>query len=474
MIILDRNKKVPLYEQLYREIRQSILSGQLKKDDRLKPVRVMARELKISHNTVDRAYMQLLSEGYVRSVQGSGFYVEELFSIYTVPSRNKSASFSGNGESGDICVKWDFSCLSCENSQFPWNKWRKYLSDSITEQSYISCIRPQSDQGDQSLRECIRDYVNRTRAINCDASQIIIVPGFYYAMDIIMSILPMAHLRTAIEEPVSEDVKNFFRQKNLPVTAIPVKESGIDANILEKTDCNLVCVSPSHNFPTGITLSLARRVQLLEWSRRSNSYIIENDFGCEYTYKKESLLAIASMDRGNHVIYINDLSGVMSSQINCTYIILPEPLLRIYRENFMSFSFPQPLYIQKALAEFIRDGSYEAQSRKMSALSCRKLEIIKKVFSRSEAKVEVYPEAGGSYVLLEIKDFPDKELLLHQLFSRGIKLVSADKCYSFPDNSDNEYYIMGFGAVAEDELENACRFLEEAVMDIRKKFINTD
>ena len=473
MIILDKNKKVPLYEQLYREIKKSILSGELKKDEKLKPVRVMAAELKISHNTVDRAYMQLLSEGYVRSVQGSGFYVEELFSLQSVPSR-KEISYTEDTYKipKKELLKWDFRYDAYDSSQFPWNKWKKNVANAMLEESYADSIAYGSGKGSLKLRECICDYVYKTRRIICSPLQVIITPGFQYSMEIIMSVLPKAEYNVAIEEPAHNALWHFLKQKDLKITGIPVLESGIDANMLEKTDCNMLFTSPSHQFPTGISLQLVKRLQILEWSRRTHSYVIECDYDCEFTYKQETLLSMASLDRNDHVIYMNTFTNIMSPEIRCEYLILPEPLVPVYEEKFRYQNFPQPEYLQMALAEFIADGSLEAQARKMSALSDRKLKIIKEVLKRQPGDLmEAAKEAGGSYVLIRIRNFPDKVLLLHQLLSAGIRLYDPGNCWHFSQAQGNEFYLLGFGAIHEDKLEKAMTELADAVFDIKEKLI---
>lgn len=467
MIILDPNKKVPLYEQLYREIRKSILANEFKEGERLKPIRVLAKELGVSHNTVNHAYMQLLSEGYIRATQGSGYYVEKL--NYLVQQTGPDGeSVTRKGSQKQDRIKWDFHFDSFDGNLFPWGKWKRNVLNAMIEESYKERIFYQENKGSRELRKNICTYIHHSRGIVCEPSQIIITPGTQHALEIVMNILPKKHYKVAVEEPLHEGIWQVVVNRGWEMEPIPVRDSGIDANLLEKTDCDLLYVMPSHQFPTGVTLSLDKRLQILEWARRRNLYIIENDYDNEFIYDKSPLLSLHSMDRNNHVIYMNSMARILSPEIRCGYLILPKNLVPVYEERYKSYFSSEPSYDQSALSVFIEDGSLERQARKMSVMAARKFATLTKVFHQKlHGLAEISGEGTGSFVLIRIHGLGSKQQVLEELLLRGIRIYDAAPCWHAGKEDCEELYLFGFGAIPEEQMEQACLDFAEALQGLK-------
>lgn len=458
MLQLDSNKKVPLYEQLFRELRERILAGEYGTDYRLKPIRILAQELSVSHNTINRAYQQLLAEGYIRATQGSGFYVEELYSLEEIRKRPRESGEGRNGQTAAKAeVKYDFSRNSMENEAFPWNKWSRYLQEAILEERYGRQISEGENKGDIRLREGICDYVNRTRGVGCAPEQIVICPTTEHAMEIVTNVLPEREYVVGVEEPGSEKMRRIFISRGCAIRPIPLTGQGMDANALEHSDCSLLYVTPSCQFPTGATLPLIKRLQILEWCRRNGAYCIENDYENEFLYGEAPILSLQSLDRNGIVIYVSSFSDVLTPEIKCAFVILPPKLLEHYEERYYYFRPAMPHYEQRALARFIEDGHLERQSRRVAVANRRKKEIFLR-FAREKLKGQIRCFAGalGSHFLIEIFRCGDARAMADRFLSHGIRIYPTEEYWYDQSQAPRNIFMMSFGAIPEKEMMGAC------------------
>lgn len=474
MLHLDDNKNVPLYEQLFWEIRNNILKGEFEKNQRLTPIRILANELEISHNTVSKAYQQLVAEGYVRAVTGSGYYVEELQTLKEI-NRQKNSSVNKNTiySEQDIPIKYNFCYEGFSSEIFPWNKWRRYLLEALTEESYANHISYEVNKGNLELRKSLCKYLHKNRGVKCDPQQIVISTGTQYAMNILADIFPKRTYKIGVEEPGYDGMRQVFLNKGYKICPINMTKDGINANILEQTDCDLLYLTPSHQFPTGITLSMSKRLQILEWGRRNKCYIIENDYDNEFLYGERPILSMQSMDRGERVIYMGTLSKVLTPELRCAFTVLPPHLMKIYEEKFSHFYSPISVYEQKALAAFIDNGGLERQSRSMAVLNRRKCEVIYKILN-SELKKEVkcFPTPAGSHLLVKIFGFKNQKDLIYEMRQYGIQIYETDDYWFASEHEDKDVYLIGFSGILEENLREACMEFVDALRKIIKKKIN--
>lgn len=466
MIILQVNNGRTLYEQLFEALRQGIIQGEFKKDSRLKPIRVLAKELHISNNTVNRAYQQLLAEGYIRSVQGSGYYVEdvqELLGMNGLPAANAVEDI---GKTDDP-LKYDFCYENIEGDYFPWTKWRKYVQDAMLEESYSTSITYEQNKGNLALRRSLCDYINDSRGVNCSPSQMIISAGTQYAMDIITNILPQKRYIVGVEEPGYGGMRQIFTNKGYTIESLPITDSGIDLKALENSDCNLLYLTPSHQFPTGITTSLEERLKILAWAEKKRAYIIENDYDNEFLYGKKALPSMQSLDSGDNVIYLSTLSKVLSPALRCAYFVLPDTLLRNYENQYQYYYAALPTYHQKALASFIRDGHLERHVRKMALLNRKKYEIFNRIMAKEILeKVKIFPIPAGSHILMQIKGCMDQEDFIQQMRKKGLGVYGTKSYWLDQASAPEDLFLFGYNSLTEQELEAACTVLAHAVREM--------
>jgi GntR family transcriptional regulator/MocR family aminotransferase len=465
MIFLDINNGEPLYEQLFSALRQGIIQKELKKDSALKPIRVLAKELNISNNTVNRAYQQLLAEGYIRSVQGSGYYVEDIQTLLGVkgPANDNAVV---NGGKIDDWLKYDFSYENIEADYFPWTKWRKYIQDAVLEESYNTKLNYEVNKGNVILRESLCDYINNSRGVNCGLHQIIVCAGTQYAMDIITNILPKKKYVIGVEEPGYGGMRKIFANKGYTIKPLSISDSGIDLAALEKSDCNLLYLTPSHQFPTGVKTSLEKRMQILAWAQKKQAYIIENDYDNEFLYGEKPLPSMQSLDKEDNVIYLSTLSKVLSPALRCAYFVLPDALLKAYEDQYQYYYAALPTYHQKALAYFIRDGHLERHVRKMALLNRKKYEIFNRVMEKElSEEVEIFPVPAGSHVLMQIKGCDNQESFIKQMQRKGLKIYGTKSYWADRTNAPEDLFLFGYNALSEQELEAACIALTHAVRE---------
>lgn len=457
MIFISKKQGQPLYEQLFTILQKQIIKRELKRDTALKPIRVLAEELHVSNNTVNRAYQQLLEEGYIRSVPGSGYYVEDVEKLPCVKKVLKHQAHAGNHPESREKIQYDFSYDNVESDTFPWTKWRRYMQDAMLEESYDRELRYEQNKGNLELRSSLCTYLNNSRGVNCKPEQIIICAGTQYAMDIITNILPKKKYRVAVEEPGYDGMRQIFLNKGYKITPISMTYHGMYLKQLEQSDCNLLYITPSHQFPTGLTTTLEERVKILDWASRNQAYIIENDYDNEFTYGKKPLPSMQFLDKEESVIYLGSLSKVLSPSLRCAYCVLPMSLLEVYENKYRFYYSALPTYNQRALAHFINDGNLAKHVRKMSLLNKRKYEIFYQSMKRYlPEEVELFPSTAGSHVLIKINGCTSQRDMIHQLYERGIRIYSTKGYWYNKQKVSENIFLMGYSAFAEEELEDAC------------------
>ncbi|SHJ34132.1 MocR-like pyridoxine biosynthesis transcription factor PdxR [Parasporobacterium paucivorans] len=455
MIYMDKKCGIPLYEQLFDVLRQRILKGEMKKDSALKPIRVLAEEIDVSNNTVSKVYQQLVAEGYIRSVPGSGYYVEDLEALQGMRAATKAA-MKEEALASVPPLRHDFKYENINSASFPWTKWRRYMQNAILEESYEKEIGYECNKGNAKLREVICEYVNNSRGVNCCPDQIIISAGTQYAMDIITNILPIKDYVVGVEDPGYNGMRKIFSNKGYGIRALPMTDSGIDMDALDGSDCNLIYLTPSHQFPTGVTTSIKKRLQILEWAKKNNAYVIENDYDNEFVYGKKPLPSMQSLDEGK-VIYLSTLSKVLSPSHRCAYLVLPRPLVEIYEDKYKHYYAALPTYNQKALADFIRDGYLEKHVRKMSLINRRKYEILMRVMKEwlpEEVKLFVAP--AGSHILMQVQGCTSQDSLISKMQEKGIGIYGTKSYWIDQENAPENIFMIGYNSLLEEDLEDAC------------------
>ncbi len=383
---IDRASRVPLHVQLYESIRGAILSGELVPGTRLPSTRLLASELAVSRNTIVTTFEQLLAEGYVEARVGSGTHVAT-----GLP---------------DAPQKLLLRLSQPEETQQPSNRARRALEKSTP--VAVSHVRPGSkafrpgvpaldalpikvlarlaakrwrqpspdllDYGDPAgyrpLREAIAAYLGAARAVRCTADQVIVVAGAQQALNLAVRLLLEPGDEVMIEDPGYVGARAALLSAGAHLVPVPVDEQGIniEGGTRNHPNVRLAYVSPSHQYPLGVTMSLTRRLALLDWARRTRSLIIEDDYDSEFRYAGRPLPALQGLEGGNEVIYIGTFSKVLFPSWRLGYIVVPSDLVEAFVSARAVADRHSPLLDQAVLTDFMVEGHFERHIRRMRTL----------------------------------------------------------------------------------------------------------
>jgi GntR family transcriptional regulator/MocR family aminotransferase len=397
--------KAPLHQQISQELRVAILSGRLKSGTQLPPTRELARDIGVSRNTVLGAYQQLLAEGYLEGIVGSGTFVartlpEELLEVRgtrreSAPREFARKPLSNRGQQLASAVPkiqerifgkpLPFRCATPDYASFPFEVWARLLAKYSRNPSYdlLGYAHP---SGYPKLREVVADYLRSARAVRCDAEQVIIVPGSQVAFDITSQMLLDPGDTVLIEDPGYFGVRGVFARAGLHITPVPVDSEGISISAIKENrdGARLVYVTPSYQFPLGVTMSLARRLELLEWARQSKAWIIEDDCDGEYRYAGHPIPSLQGLDSDGRVIYTGTFSKVLFSSLRIGYLVVPPDMVDAFIGGRVMTDLQSSTIPQAALADFIAEGHFGRHLRRM-----RKLYSARQSFLVSLAKTEL-------------------------------------------------------------------------------------
>jgi GntR family transcriptional regulator/MocR family aminotransferase len=383
-ISLDRGSPAPLYKQLYEAIRQAILSGTLSKGLRLPSTRLLAAELKVSRNIVVIAFEQLLAEGYIQSRTGAGTFVTKTLPDEVLQVQSHSAAGSRTlSERGKTIRKLapfvappdpklryaPFRYGLPALDHLPLELWGRLLAQHCRKASAEIAVHG-DPAGLPRLREAIASYAGVARGVRCHADQVIIINGSQQGIDITARVLADPGDVAIIEDPGYIGARSALQAAGIKLLPVKVDKDGLRVEVLTKKDlqAKLVYVTPSHQCPLGAVLSLANRLELLEWAARNGAWILEDDFDSEYRYATKPIPALQGLDRNGRVIYCGTFSKVLFPSLRLGYLIVPDDLLDSFVAARWISDRCSPLVEQSALAEFISEGHFASHIRRMRAL----------------------------------------------------------------------------------------------------------
>ena len=468
-IHLDRASSTPLYRQLIEEIRQGVLSGRLKPNQKLPSSRSLAQSLTVSRSTVTQSYEQLESEGYLETRRSSGTYVckqipdEWLRSPAIAPVTNNAIDknfLSQFGENLASIGSLQADEPDCEISfrygnpaveYFPIQQWRKLLARHYdrTLLNYTA-----NSAGYLPLREEIASYLQRSRAVRCTPERVIIINGSQQALDLIARLVLNAGDWVAMEDPGYLGARYCFKGQLANIQPIPVNSEGLDVEALNNRPqkFKLIYVTPSHQFPSGATLSLSRRIALLQWAEKTNTLIIEDDYDSEYRYESQPIPALQGMDRSESVIYIGTFSKILFPALRIGYLVVPTSWIPIVRKAKWLCDRFCPILEQCALTDWIKLGYFERHIRRMRQLYDSRRQALVTALKRHFAnRVTIIGENAGIHVMVKIKTILPDEVVIAKAAAVGVGLVSAREYYlKLPSQGE---FIFGYAQLDETQIE---------------------
>jgi GntR family transcriptional regulator / MocR family aminotransferase len=469
-ISLDRSSITPLYQQLIEKIRGAVLDGRLIPNQKLPSSRSLAESLIISRSTVTTSYEQLESEGYLETRKGSGTYVcqqipdqwlqsEAIEPVTNNLIENPLSQFAqnltniGSLTASEPDYEISFRYGNPATKYFPIQEWRKLLARHCRNSPELLNYTADA-AGHLPLRQEIASYLGRSRAVRCTPEQVIMINGSQQALDLIARLTLNPGDWIAMEEPGYLGVRYRFQGQLAQIQPIAVNSLGLDVEALNNCPQNfkLVYVTPSHQFPTGVTMSLSLRIALLQWAEKTNTLIIEDDYDSEYRYESQPIPALQGMDRANSVIYIGTFSKILFPSLRLGYLVVPPNLISIVSQAKWLCDRFCPTLEQYALTDWIRLGHFERHIRRMRQLyNLRRQALIAAFEQYFGDRVTILGEKAGIHLMVRITTNLSDEEILHKAAAAGIGLISARKYYLQPQHQGE--FIFGYGQLEEVEIQ---------------------
>jgi GntR family transcriptional regulator/MocR family aminotransferase len=401
IMLADKNSKpTPLYRQIYETIRRAILNGEFEARMQLPATRILAKQLGVSRMTVINAYEQLFAEGYLEGKTGAGTFVaseipEELLEISQAARKNKTAETTGEkvkiskfaerlseAQTKVSRFQSSTSVLPFKNgltavSEFPFDVWEK-IAVRVYRRSRYKISGYGEAAGYRPLREAVAAHFAASRGVHCDIEQIFITNGAQQALDLIGRVLLETGDQIWIEDPCYQEALGVFRAVGAKITAVAVDAEGFNLAEAERisTAAKLVYITPSHQYPTGATMSLARRLSLLEWARKTGAWIIEDDYNSEFRYAGRPLASLQNLDNTERVIYVGTFSKTIFPALRLGCMVVPKNLIEIFRAARSLCDSHSPIFEQAILADFIAEGHFARHLRRMRTLYEKRQNIL--------------------------------------------------------------------------------------------------
>ncbi len=453
---LDNQSTTPLYEQIYLHIKQEILIGRLKKGEKLPSTRSLSSHLQVSRNTIDMAYGQLLSEGYVDSLPQKGHYVSDINHMYLspmaslVPDKHRTLNKPDTSKAV-LPILYDFSPNAIDSSHFPINIWQKLMKHAFDQDT--SSFLLGDNQGDYAFRLAIKHYLEQSRGVNCDICQIIVGAGADYLIQLLSQLLTPTDI-IAMEDPSYTQANHIFKSMHLSTVAIPVDAQGMKVEQLQKTSANIAYVTPSHQFPLGSVMSIKRRLSLLQWAKEAdNRYIIEDDHDSEFRYIGRPIPALQSLDTNQKVIYIGTFSRSIAPAIRVGYMVLPLPLNTLYQEKLSHYSSTVSRLDQTILTDFLRQGHFERHLNRMKKLYKVKHDTMLECLNGFGNLITVIGENAGLHLVVQVNLPVSEQTLLEKARKQGIRLYPLSPYFMNDTPTRRPAFLMGFANLEEDEIQ---------------------
>lgn len=464
-----------LARQLYQALRVRILDGRLASGTRLPASRELAALLGISRNTVTRALDQLYAEGYVAGRVGDGTYVAELARSRPTPSPAVTPAASSPAlqrlhthhlplpPSG---APRAFRIGVPAFDLFPFETWAR-LQARFWRKTSPARLGYGDPAGDLQLRELIAAYLRNSRGLTCEAQQILITCGSQQAISLCAQLLIQPGERVAIENPGYRAAGHAFAVAGAQLCGVAVDSDGLDVDALQRLhDCRLVYVTPAHQYPTGVTLSLPRRLALLAWAKRVNGWIIEDDYDGEYRYSGTPLAPLAALDGQQRVIYIGTFGKLAFPALRLGYLVLPPALAEPFARRQALEIRHSEVGTQAVMAEFVAAGHFQRHVRRMRQAAR----------SRRDALIEAWPQAipgcsplpaveAGLHLSIRVESLARERELIGAARAAGIEMTPLSD-YWLPDSETAEEaragLVLGFAAVPEAQIIEAVQTLRRA------------
>ena len=455
---LDKRRGVSLYEQLYAHVKEDIVRGTLATGERLPSKRALAAHLEISVVTVENAYEQLAAEGYIRSEEKRGYFV--------CPVENPPESEGSGSPPREMDEpeerRWflDFVTNSTAAEYFPFDTWARLMRRTILDTS-TDLLRPTPSTGALELRRAIAHWLRAFRGMYVGAGQIILGAGTESLYSLLIKLLGRDK-RYAVEDPGYSKIAKIYESERVSVRRIGLDESGLSADAIRRSDADVVHISPSHHYPTGIVMPIGRRQELLRWAgEKEGRYILEDDYDSEFRFVGRPIPSLFSADEGGRVVYLNTFSKTIAPSIRMSYMILPPHLLAAYQQRLGFYACTVSSFEQYTLAEFLAQGHYEHHLGRMKTRYHQKRDAVIAAIRSGLPRSEIMEQDAGLHFLVRLDTaLPDDELQ-RRAAEREIRLALLSDYYGDPTQAPPHVLVVNYSGIQLDRLAEGLRRLND-------------
>lgn len=460
--------KLGLCETIYQSIKRQIQKGILKPNEKLPSKRSFSEHLGVSVITVQNAYGLLIDEGWIYSVEKKGFFVTDIANLFHVkkPLEKSLLVEEINEEINEENLLGDFVSNSINIEKFPFSVWARITRKVLTKPDK-SLFSRQSVWGIKKLRQAIQEYLYEYRGMLVDEKQIIIGAGTESLYTMIIQFLGQENL-FALENPGYKKVGKIIELNKADFLPVDIDSQGIKIQDLEKSHANIVHVSPSHHFPTGIIMTVKRRNLLLQWAmEKENRFIIEDEYDSEFRFIGKPLAPLFNSDSMGKVIYINTFSKTVSPSLRISYMILPENLLQAFDNKMSFYSCPVSAVEQMTLALFIKEGHFETHiSRMRNYYRNLRNELIYQLnLSSLSEKALILEENSGLQFLLEFKNKINQEKVREDLKKEGI-LINFLSDYEYSQREKvkkKNTMVINYSGIEKSKIKDIIQIMERLI-----------
>jgi GntR family transcriptional regulator/MocR family aminotransferase len=456
--------------RIYHALREAVVDGRLTAYDRVPASRDLARQLGVARGTVTAAYDRLTAEGFLESRPGSGTYVADVALADARPTGRRARAGAvrplpiwdiepepavpGNRRLHDLSIGLPDPGL------FPLEVWRRLVSAQLRRSRLEEATY--GGRGSARLPREVARFLGLSRSVVCAAEDVVVTAGAQQAIDLICRVLVAPRTVVAMEDPGYFAVRRLFETHRAVTRGIPVDDEGIVVEALPP-DARLVYVTPSHQFPTGVPMSMTRRVALLRWAVGHDAVIVEDDYDSEYRYAHQPVEPLQSLDRDGRVIYVGTFSKSLLPALRTGFLVPPRSLLPALREAKLVTTWEGDLTTQGALAEFLAEGHHAAHVRRATRVYRDRRDLVLKGLAELDDVLEVVPSVAGLHVAARFRDeHVDDRAVLRRAAQRGVRVEALSDHHR--DQPPRPGLAIGFGGIDTDTIPDAMSRLRDSVL----------
>lgn len=454
MLTYDLKKApgIPLYEALYRCIREDILSGALAPGEKLPSKRALAQNLEVSKITVEAAYDQLLAEGYIRSREKVGYFVEAV-------ERRPRIQLPQPRAPARAVPEPLLDLTANGTGQFPFSVWSR-LQRGVMLDYGRTLLQPLPNRGIPELRQAIGEHLLAFRGLRVDPQNILVGAGTDFLYNLLLQLLGR-DLVYAVEEPGYDKIRKIYAAGGVSCVSAPMDSRGVIPSALGKAQA--LHISPSHHFPTGLVTPLDRRRELLAWAG-TDKWIIEDDYDSEFRFHARPMPAMASLDSRGRVIYMNTFSKSLAPSIRISYMVLPPELMARFQRELGFYSCTVASFEQYTLARFLREGCFEKHINRMRRFYKNRRNTVIAMLEASPLapRLEILEQDAGLHFLVRVQTRLSDQELTGRLADLGVRVKALSEYYH-DSSADRHCLVVNYSGVQESQLEQALTLLWEAL-----------